>query len=325
MRLNAKKFWNTWDKIGVLFILLVVVIVFGILDSRIIAPTQLLDAISRASITGVAAAGMTFAICAGGTDLSVGSILSLVACVLAMNIANGMNTALVILIGVVVAAVCGLVNGLIITKLKVQTFVATLATQMIFAGVALVYTKAVAKNIPAAYGGSIRYLYSGKLFGVIPMPAIVLVVVFALFHWLYKATPFGVKVRAIGSNEVAARTTGIRVDRTLILAFVITGITAAFAAVLQVAKLSVGDPNVGVGWEINPITAVILGGTALSGGKGNVWGTLIGAILVEFVKMGLNILGVGEAGQKLAIALVLIFALTISGVKLITQKEAVKA
>ena len=322
MGINVKKFWHIWDKIGVLFILVVVAIVFGIIDSRIIEVPQLLDAISRASITGVAAAGMTFAICAGGFDLSVGSILSLIACILAMNMAEGMNPWLVMFIGIVVGCICGIINGLIITKLKIQTFVATLATQMAFAGVALVYTKAVAKNIPLKYGATIRYLYSGKLLGIIPMPAVILVVIFAISYWVYKQTPFGVKVRAIGSNETAARATGIKVDRITILVFIVTGVTAALSAILQVAKLSVGDPNVGTGWEINPITAVILGGTPLSGGKGNIWGTLIGAILVEFVKMGLNILGVGEAGQKLAIAIVLIFALTISGIKLITQREA---
>jgi ribose/xylose/arabinose/galactoside ABC-type transport system permease subunit len=324
LNLSAKRFWYVWDKIGVLFILIFIAIVFGLLDSRIVAPAQLLDAISRASITGVAAAGMTLAICAGGFDLSVGSILSLVACIISMNIAGGMNTWLVLLIGIAAACVCGLINGLIITKLKIQTFVATLASQMAFAGVALVYTNAVAKNIPSQYGSSIRYLYSGKLFNIIPMPVIILAVVFAITYWAYKETSFGVKVRAIGSNEAAARTTGIKVDRTLIKVFIITGGAAALAAVLQVAKLSVGDPNVGTGWEINPITAVILGGTSLAGGRGNIWGTLIGAILVEFVKMGLNIIGVGEAGQKLAIAIVLIFALTISGIKLITQKEVLK-
>lgn len=306
--------------IGILCILLVVIVVFGILNPRIIQPTQLITALSRSAVPGIAAAGMMYAICVGGFDLSVGSLLSLTSCVIAVQLTSGRGTAVSILIAIAVAAVCGLINGLLITKMKIQAFVATLATQLAFAGIALVYcSKAI--QLTAQYNAQLKFFSTGRLFGFIPMPIILLILVYLFSYFIYKQTAFGVKVRAIGSHEAAARTTGIRVDGVLISVFVVTAVTAAMAGVLNTAQVSTGNPTLGEGFELDAITAVVLGGTALSGGKGNVSGTMVGAILVTFVKMGLNILGVGESFQKLAVAIVLIFALTISGIRLIMQKE----
>ncbi len=319
MSQKAKKFWSVWDRVGILCILLAVMIVFGIIDSRIVSPSQLLTALGRSAVSGIAAAGMMFAIVAGGFDLSVGSILSLTSCVIATQLVGGRGTALSILMAIGVAALCGVVNGLIITKLKIQTFVATLATQLAFAGITLVYcNKAI--QLTSKVNTGIKFFSTGKVFGLIPMPIVLLVIVYLLAAFVYYKTPFGTKTRAIGSNEAATRTTGIRVDATLILVFVVTAVSAAVAGVLNTAQVSTGNPTLGSGFELDAITAVVLGGTALAGGKGNVLGTLVGAILVTFVKMGLNMMGVGEAYQKMAVAIVLIFALTINGVKLIMQK-----
>ena len=320
MSKRAKQFWQIWDRVGIIGILLVIVVVYGILDPRIVAPTQLVTALSRSAVSGIAAAGMMFAIVSGGFDLSVGSILSLVSCVVAVNIMAGRGTLLSILMAIAVATVCGLINGLLITKLKIQAFVATLATQLAFAGITLVYShKAV--QLTSKYNAQIKTLSTGRVFGFLPLPIALLILAYIICYFVYHYTPFGTKTRAIGSNETAARTTGIRVDRTLILVFVVTAVTAAFAGILNTAQVSTGNPQLGMGFELDAITAVVLGGTALAGGKGNVIGTLVGAILVTFVKMGLNMMGVGEAYQKMAVAIVLIFALTINGIKIIMQKE----
>ncbi|MEG1274906.1 MAG: ABC transporter permease [Ruthenibacterium sp.] len=320
--MKQSKFWNIWDKAGVVFILAFMIIVFGLIDPQIIAPKQLLTALTRSAVTGIAAAGMVFAICAGGFDLSVGAIMSLVGCVVAKLIVDsGMNTWLAILVGIGVAAVCGVVNGIIITKFKIQTFVATLATQLMFAGVALKYSDGYATQLTSKVNGSLKLLSTGSIAGI-PMQLILVVIVYLVAYVLYQYLPFGTKVRAIGSNETAARISGIKADRTLIMVFVMTAVTAGMAAVLNVARLSTGNPTAGTGYELDAITAVILGGTAMSGGKGNIWGTLMGAVLVTFVKMGLNMLNVGEAMQKMSIALVLLIALSISGLKIILQKEA---
>ncbi len=319
MSQKAKKFWYWWDKVGILCILLVVVAIFGVLDSRIIMPAQIVTALNRSAVSGIAAAGMMFAIVCGGFDLSVGSIVSLVSCVVAVQLLDGKSTVVALLMAIGVAALCGVVNGVIITKLKIQTFVATLATQLAIAGIALVYChKAV--NLTSKVNTGLKFFSTGKVLGFIPFPIFLLIVGYLITYFVYNFCPFGTKTRAIGSNEAAARTTGIKVDLTLILVFVVTAVTAAFAGILNTAQVSTGNPTLGTGFELDAITAVVLGGTALSGGKGNVFGTLIGAILVTFVKMGLNMLGVGEAFQNLAVAIVLLFALTINGIKLIMMK-----
>lgn len=321
MSQNAKRFWNIWDKFGVFLILLSVVVVFAILDPKIIHPNQMSTLLARTATTGIASVGMMFAITGGGFDLSIGSIISLSSCVMGINMVNGMNPYLAILLGFIVAVLCGVVNGLIITKLKIQTFVATLATQLAFSGIALVYSNGKNTLIKSGVNKELKTLITGKVFGIVSWQIVLLFMAFLIGYVIYTYTPFGVKVRAVGSNEGAARTTGINVDRTFIMIFVMTALTAGGAALLTTARLSTANPTIGAGFELDVITAVILGGTSLSGGKGNVWGTLVGAILLTFVKMGLNILGVGEAYQKLAIAIVLVFSLLINGIKLIMQKE----
>lgn len=319
MSKRAKQFWNIWDKVGILGILLIVILVFAAIDGRIVMPRQLLTALSRSAVSGIAAAGMMFAIVAGGFDLSVGSIVSLVSCVVAVQLTGGRNTFTSIVLALLVAAICGLLNGLIITKLKIQTFVATLATQLAIAGAALVYcNKAI--QLTSKVNQGIKFFSTGRIFGILPVPILLLFLAYVITYLVYRHTAFGTKTRAVGSNESAARASGIRVDRTLILVFIVTAVTAGMAGILNTAQVSTGNPTLGTGFELDAITAVVLGGTALSGGRGNVAGTLVGAILVTFVKMGLNILGVGEAYQNLSVALVLLFALTIGGIKLMMAK-----
>lgn len=315
---RTKRFWAWWDRFGILAILLAVGLVFLALNPRIVSVSNLTTVLSRSATTGIAAAGMTFAICAGGFDLSVGSILSLVTCVVAMNIANiGMWPS--ILLALLVGVLCGVVNGLIITKLHIQTFVATLATQLAFKGAALVYSNG--KRVLMSKNKEIKIFSTSSIFGI-PVQVILVVAVFVIAYLVYRHTRFGVKTRAIGSNDAAARASGINVDRTLIAVFVVTGLTAACAGVLQSSRLATGSAIIGDGFELDAITSVILGGTALSGGKGNIWGSFIGALLLSLIRSGLNILGVDEAFQKLAIAVVLLFALSISGIKIITQEAA---
>lgn len=319
--LTAKKFWMFWDVFGVFLIFLLVALIFAVIDIRVLQPTQLLSVLNRSSWTAVAAAGMTFAICSGGFDLSVGSIMSLCGCLVAKLIMdNGFSTELAIILTLLIAVACGLVNGLLITKLKIVPFVATLGTQLIFDGVVQVYTGNIGTFIKTEQYAKLSVLGRGTLFGV-PVKLIVVAVVFALALVVYRNTKFGVKVRAIGSNEAAARTSGIQADNTLIGVYVMTAVTAAVAAILYTATVQSASPDAGVGFESDAITAVILGGTSLAGGKGNLIGALIGAILVAFVKMCLNFLGAPEAMHVIVTGLVLLLALSISGIRLITQRE----
>lgn len=315
------RFWRFWDKFGVFFIFLFVVIIFTSIDSRVIQPTQLASVLNRSSWVAVAAAGMTFAICSGGFDLSVGSIMSLCGSIVAKTMMeNNFSAPVAILLALIVAVICGLINGLLITKLKIQPFVATLATMLIFNSVTQAYTKNIGTFISTEKYQQLYFLGRGSILGI-PTKIVFVIALFAAAMLIYYKTGFGVKVRAVGSNELAARTSGIKADNTLIGVYIITAVTACLAAVLYTATVQSASPNAGVGFELDAITAVVLGGSALSGGKGNLIGTFVGTILVAFSKMCMNFLGAPEALHVIVTGAVLLFALSISGVKLITQKE----
>ncbi|MBR1813015.1 MAG: ABC transporter permease [Lachnospiraceae bacterium] len=318
---GAKRFWAIWENIGVLFIFAVVLAVFTLINPQLGAPAQLLNVLLRSTWVAVAAAGMTYAICSGGFDLSVGSIMSLAGCMMAKLIMeNGLPTFAAIAITLAMAVVCGLVNGLLITKLKIQPFVATLATMLIYDGVTQTYTGNIGTFIATEKYSVLSVIGRSSFLGI-PIKIWIMAAVFLLLFWVYKKTTFGIKVRAVGSNEAATRTSGINVDGTLIKVYVLTAVTAALAAILYTATVQSASPDAGDGFELDAITAVVLGGTALSGGKGNLFGTLVGAVLVQYVTMCMNFLGAPEAMHVIITGVVLVFALSISGIRIITQKK----
>ena len=318
---SMAKFWLLWDKFGVLIILMVVGLIFAVIDPRVIQPSQLVSVLTRSSWVAVAAAGMTFAICSGGFDLSVGSIMSLSGCVLARLIMdNSFPTWAAALVTLAIATCCGIVNGLLITRLKIQPFVATLATMLIYSSITQTYTQNIGTFIRSEQFEALRVLGRGVLLGI-PVKIIIVALVFAAAILLYRETKFGIKVRAVGSNELSARTSGINVDATLMLVYVVTAVTAALAAILYTATVQSASPDAGSGFELDVITAVVLGGSALSGGKGNLPGSLVGAILVAFAKMCMNFLGAPEALHVIVTGAVLLFALSVTGIRQITQRE----
>ena len=323
-KLNAKKFWRFWDTWGVFVILLVVATIFGCIQPQILQGSQLLSVTLRSSWIAVMAAGMAFAICTGGFDLATGSMLSLCGSILARTVMNnGFSAGLAILVTIVVALVLSLINGLLITKLKIVPFVATLGTQLIFDSIAQVYTNNIGTNIATAqYSGLLETIGRGNLFGIIPYKLIIVAVVYAIAILVYRCTRLGTHIRAVGSNEAAARTCGINADNVLIITYMITSLGAALAAILYTTTMGSAAPNAGDGMECDAITAVVLGGTSLAGGRANMIGALIGAILVQFVKMGLNMVNASEAMKVIVTGAVLLLALTIDGIKHMTQKEA---
>lgn len=316
MSKGLQRFWHYWDRYGIFAILFVAAVVFVMLDPSIVSPANSVEILSRSAIVGIAACGMTFAICAGGFDLSVGAILSLSTCIFASMVPR-IGVVPTVLLVLAAGALCGVLNGLVITKLKIQTFVATLAMGMIIKGAALIYTQG--KDAQLFNNIEAKVFSSSRIAGI-PVPIIILAAVFVIGFLVYKYTSFGVHARSIGSNETASRTSGIRVDKTLIIVFAITGFTAAISGIIQSSQLLLGNARLGDGFELQAITATILGGTALVGGKGNLWGTLVAAILLTLVKSGLNILGVSDEFQRLATGLILLLALSISGIRELTKE-----
>lgn len=316
-------FWFYWERFGILAILSFTLMIFSILTPAIFAPNNLVTVLARSAIVAIPAMGMTYAICSGGFDLSVGSIVGLSTCVWAANLpVIGIVPAT--LLTLAVGALCGMLNGLVIAKLKIQTFVATLAMSMIFRGAALVYTDGSKQMISRADHIEAKFFSENyQIFGL-PVQLVSLLLMFTVFtvgYLIYRYTRFGVYTRSIGSNELSARTSGIPVDRTIILVFMLTGTTAAVSSLITASQLMQGAATLGMGFELEVITATILGGTSLAGGKGNIWGSMVAAIMLAFTRNGLNILGLSEEYQRLSIGVILLLALAVSGIQ-IRMKEA---
>jgi len=325
MSRRAKLFWFYWERFGILAILVLALIIFAFLTPNILTVGNLLTVLSRSAIVGIPAMGMTFAICSGGFDLSVGSIVGLSTCVWASTLpVIGIVPATVLTLAV--GALCGLLNGLAITKLKIQTFVATLAMGMVFHGVALVYTNGSKQMINRSTNIEAKFFSQNvPIFGqqVQLMPLVLMVIVYIIGYLLYRYTRFGVYTRGTGSNEPSARTTGISVNMVLTIVFVLTGVTASLSSLITASQLMQGAATLGTGFELEVITATILGGTSLAGGKGNIWGSMIAAIMLALTRNGLNILGLSEEYQRLAIGVILLIALAVSGIQEL-MKEARK-
>ena len=325
---RMKQFWLIWDRFGIFIIFILVAAIFAIIEPRVIAPAQIISVLNRSSWVAIAALGMTFAICSGGFDLSVGSIVSLSGSILAKTMMeNDFSTTGAILTTLVIAVVLGLINGVLITKLKIVPFVATLSTMLLYSGVTRAYTLNQGTRIATErFGEGLNWIGRGNLFGTeefAGIPSKILIVLFflVLAIILYRNTRVGTKVRAIGSNDLAARTSGINADGVIIIVYILTAVTAAVAAILFTSTTQGSSPRAGVGWELDVITAVVLGGTALSGGKGNIIGTFAGAFLVAFVGMCLNFLSAPEAVIIMVTGGILLLALSINGIKLIMNRE----
>lgn len=297
-----------WEKYGIYFLTLFTLGIFAILTPNILSGQNILNLLSQVSMVAIAGVGMTFAITSGGFDLSIGSQISLATCILGINIPlYGLIPSLGLL--VVAGILLGLFNGFIITKLKIQTFVATLATMTIYRGFALLYTQGRDATIYSHL--DIKVFSSGKV-GFVPVPVIMMVALYAIASVIYRWTRFGIWVRGVGSGEDAARISGIPVDRVITGVFIMTSLTTMISGTILTSQLLTGNGRLGQGFELEVITATILGGTALAGGKGNLWGTLVAAIMLGIIKNGLNLLGVPDFYQRLVTGLILIAALSVN-------------
>ena len=235
------------------------------------------------TIFGLLALGQTFVIMTGGIDISVGSLAALSAVVAVRMSPYGLFPALGAVIAV--GAVFGLINGLAVTRLSIPPFIATLATLIGIRGMALVVSGGA--TIAVSTSNDFQTFFSGTLFGI-PVPVYILIVAYVAGSIVLNYTRFGRHVLAIGGGEDATRLMGLPANRTKLLVYVLNGVLTGIAGLLLAAQTFSGNPNEAVGWELNAIAAVIVGGTLLSGGKGTVFGSLVGALLLGLILNVLN-------------------------------------
>jgi ribose transport system permease protein len=291
---------------GILLALLVLVVAGAVLSPAFLTLNNLANVARQASIVGIIGVGMTFVILTAGIDLSVGSIVGFAAITLALLMADGVAWPLAILAALAAGALVGALNGLGITKGRLQPFIMTLGMLVIARGVTMTITSGKPVPIgPAA--ADIAWIANGNVLGV-PIPLILLGLIAAAAWFVLRYTPFGRDVYAVGDNLEAARLAGISTNRTIFSVYVISGICAAVAALIIVARLTAGEPRQGEGLELDAIAIVVIGGTSLFGGEGGVIGTLVGAAIVAAMNNLLNLLHVSPFSQEIVKGLIILGA-----------------
>lgn len=301
-----KTIWKKFSReLGILAVLVIIILVFGIIEPLYLTPANLMDIVDQSVINGLLAIGMTMVIISGGIDLTVGSTMAIVIVGIGNLLIRGLHPAAAILLGVVMGVAMGALNGFIIAKMHLQPFIATLGMMSVYRGIAYLVTGGwPVLNIPDYY----RKVMDGDIGGFLPSSVLIFLVVTVTAYIVLKHTKFGTYLYAIGSNEEATRLSGVNVEINKIMAYALCGGATALAGMVLLAKLGTGEPAAGQGYESNAIAAAAVGGTSLSGGKGSMLGTFIGAILLQALKIGLVVTGVDTFWQYIATGVIIIAA-----------------
>jgi ribose transport system permease protein len=306
------------DRTGTFVGLILVAIVFGVLvGSQFFAPANVELMARQAAIVCMAALGMTVVIATGGIDLSVGSIIALATVVIALMLRADQPPLLAAAAGVGAAAVCGLINGLLITQLRVVPFIVTLGTMLVVRGAAKGLAEERRIEAPTTWLNDLLRTHSG---GLLPGGIWAVIVLALIVAGVLRYTRFGRHVFAIGSNERMARLCGVAISRTKILVYTLSAALAGMAGLLQFSKLSVGDPTVAIGLELDVIAAVIIGGGSLTGGRGTVLGTIIGAAIRTIIQVGCSQKGLPNWVQQIVTGGIIVVAVALDRVR--SSKDA---
>lgn len=297
----------SWRDMGTVAGLVMMVIVFASMSDVFLTQRNLVNILQQSSINAVIAIGMTLVIISGGIDLSVGPVAALAAVLSATMLVSGFPAPVVIVAAIAVGLLCGLVNGALIAYAGLQPFIVTLGTLSLFRALALIYTGG---NPILSLPKEFRQIFTSELFGL-PVPVIIVAVMTILATVLLRKTPLGEYILAVGGNEEAARVSGVPIELTKVVTYMISGGLAGLAAVILIARLGAAEPTLGTLWELEAIAAAAIGGASLMGGKGSIYGTILGAIVLGAMRNGLTLLNVQAFYQLLATGIIIILAMIV--------------
>jgi ribose transport system permease protein len=289
--------------------LALMLVVLAVLSPRSVEPANLLSLIRQGATIGLVAIGQTVVLMSGGLDLSVGSVVIL-ADVLGAQMINGRdeNVLPVVLFVMAVGVVVGLVNGVLITRFRVTPFIATLGTNLIVFGAALIYSGGAPRgSVPDSF----RFWGNGFVAGVIPTAALVWIGVTLIIALLLARTAYGRRLTAVGSNRRAAYLAGVNDNRVTLLAYVFSAVMAAAGGLLLVAFIGVGTLEVGTDFLLSSIAAAVIGGTSFEGGRGTIWGTFGGTLFLMVLYSILTVLALPTSGRRIAEGLIILIALAL--------------
>jgi ribose/xylose/arabinose/galactoside ABC-type transport system permease subunit len=314
-RVPEVNLFDFFTKYFIQSLLIIVAVALGLINPYFRSATNLQNILLQASFSGIGAAGMTLLIVSGAFDLSVAGLLGLCGVILAKLIPD-IGVGLAIAASLVIGFLLGLVNGLVVSKLQIPAFIATLGMMNIYLALAFIWTGG---QVITVSDQTFQFLGTGTLFGVLPVPFVVMIVIYLLCRGILDRTLLGRYLRAVGSNAIAGRTAGLPVDRVRILAFAIVGVCTAVAGIFLTAELSSANAIMASGYELTVIAVVVIGGTSLKGGKGTLLGSFAGALFFAVISNALNIFGVGAYWQYVVTGLFLIGALGVQALRSTVQ------
>lgn len=291
--------------------LVFVIAVFAVMSddpAQYLSPRNLRIVFAQTIIVALGAIGMTFIIISGGIDLAVGSTIALAGVVTALGLREGYPPIVAVLGGVVTGGVVGVVNGLAITRLKVLPFIATLGMLGVARGVAKWLGNQQTVNAPATWVNELAVTFPSPTWLLVAPGVWISLLLAVLATFLLQRTVFGRRVFAIGSNEAAARACGVPTDRLKVWVYGLAGLLFGLSGVMQMSRLRQGDPTVAIGTELDVIAAVVIGGGSLAGGEGSIWGSLIGALVMAFLRNGSQQMGWPNYVQEIIIGVIIVLA-----------------
>lgn len=303
-KMQPRDYGSILRKLGPLLGFIVLCLMLAVVSEQFLTVSNLLNVTRQVSINAIIAVGMTLVILTGGIDLSVGSIVAISGSITAGLMVGGMGSVPAILAGLLLGTFIGVMNGLLVSYGKIPPFIATMGMMTIVRGYTLVYTDG---RPITGFSEGFRDIGSGYV-GIIPIPVIIMILIFIGAWLLLKKNQFGRYVYAIGGNEEAARLSGINTKKHLIGVYGIAGLLAAVSGIILTSRLNSAQPTAGMAFEMDAIAAVVLGGTSLAGGRGTIVGTLVGALIIGVLDNGLNLLNVSSFYQQVAKGVVILLA-----------------
>jgi len=293
--------------------LIFVYLLFAAIGPESFHSARNLETIARqTAITGTAALGMTLVIISAGIDLSVGSIIALATIVVALLLRANVSPLLAALGGILAGALCGMMNGALITRLKVVPFIVTLGTLLIVRGAAKGLAREQKMDAPLSWLNNLLAALKPEQKWMVLPPGVWSMVIFAIIIWMVlRYTVLGRHIFAVGSNESTARLCGIAVDRVKVMVYALSGLFAGLAGLMQFSRLTIGDPTVALGQELDVIAAVVIGGGSLSGGEGSILGSMVGALIMTVIRSGCSQMGLPNWVQEIVTGAIIVAAVAL--------------
>jgi ribose/xylose/arabinose/galactoside ABC-type transport system permease subunit len=299
-----------WARFGVPIALLLIAVAFTLLSDDFLSSRNLWNIARQSSVIAVAAIGATLVLISGGIDISQGAIMAFAGLTAVVGIEQfNLPTVVAVLLALVVAGAFGLINGLLAERVAIPAFIATLGTALVIRGFAFVYTEGRSIGLSGDNGDALRFLGQGFV-GVAPVPVLVMALLYIVAHQVMRRSVWGLHTYAIGSSQRAAEVAGLRVKTHRTIVFGAAGLCSGLAGVLLAGRLGSAAPSLAAGAEFDILTAVVLGGTSIYGGRGSVLRTLLGAVLLATLTNGLVLLNVPSFYQPVTVGFVLLIALS---------------